>query len=71
MVIVNSLEISLMPLVAVATISSSKIIMKKTSLPMDLKASNLDQLKKNKREDFLLMAQTIELSSSYYRTLES
>ena len=69
--IVNRQEISLTPLVAVAIISSNKIIMKKTSLLMDLKAINLGQLKRNKREDFLLMALIIELSSSSFHTLES
>ena len=70
-VIANSLEIYLTPLVAVVTISSSKIIMKKTSLLTGLRAFNLGQFKRNKIEEFLLMALTIELSSSYYHTLES
>ena len=71
MVIVNSPETYLTHLEAVVTTSSSKIIMKKTSLLMGLRASNLGQLKRNKREDFLLMALIIELSSSCYHTLES
>ena len=71
MVIVNSPETYLTHLEAVVTTSSSKIIMKKTSLLMGLRASNLGQLKRNKREDFLLMALIIELSSSYYHILES
>ena len=71
MVIVNSQEISLMPLVAVAIISSNKIIMKKMTLLMGLKAINLGQFKRNKKEDFVLMALIIELSSSSFHTLES
>ena len=71
MVIVNSLETYLTHLEVVVTTSSSKIIMKKTSLPMALRASNLGQFKRNKREDFLLMALIIELSSSSFLTLES
>ena len=71
MVIVNSQEISLTPLVADAIISSNKIIMKKMSLLMVLRATKLGQFKRNKREDFLLMALIIELSSSSFHTLES
>ena len=70
-VIANSLEIYLTPLVAVVTISSSKIIMKKTSLLTGSRDFNLGQFKRNKIEEFLLMALTIELSSSYYHTPES
>ena len=69
--IVNRQEISLTPLVAVAIISSNKIIMKKMTLLMGLRAINLGQFKRNKKEDILLMALIIELSSSSFHTLES
>ena len=71
MVIVNSLEISLTPLVAVVTTSSSKTIMMKKSPLTGLRVSNIGQLKRNRREEFSPMALIIELSSSCYHTLES
>ena len=69
--ILNSREIYLTPLVAVVTTSSSKTIMMKKSPLTGLRVSNIGQLKRNKREDFLLMALIIELSSSSFHTLES